>query len=75
MLEEYIWERVACSSLQLQKDGNNSYTFVSLYTFTCIISLQTHTHPGRLVAWFSYHHPTDGLKSLGRLRESSLAWA
>lgn len=47
------------------EDDNNSYTFVSLSTFTCIISLQTHTHPGRFVAWFSYHHPTDGLRAHG----------
>lgn len=56
------------------REDNNSYTFVSLSTFTRIISLETHTHPGRYVAWLPYH-PTDGFRALGRLRESSGAWA
>lgn len=67
---EFMWKRVACNFLQLQKYNNNSYTFVSLYTFTCITLLETHINPGKYAAWFSYHHPTDGDRSLWRLTES-----
>lgn len=57
-----MWERVAFNSLQFQKNNNNFHTFVSFYTFTCIIWLESHINPRRYAAWFSYHHPTDGLR-------------
>ena len=62
----YIQKRGASHSLQLQKYNNNSCTFVSLYTYTCVISLETQTNP-RSAAWFSCHHPLDGLRAHGDL--------